>query len=106
MQTLETIENTIQRETAVMVFFSSPTCSVCHVLKPKLIEAVQKEFKLFKFINIDISKELDTAAHYGVFSAPTVLVFFDGKEFIRKTRNMGIDEVVGEIRRPYEIMTS
>ena len=106
MQTIDQIQNIINEKTAVMLYFSSPACSVCHVLKPKLIEAIKKEFKLFEFVNVDISKTPDIAAHYGVFTAPTIAIFFDGKEFIRKSRNMSVDEVLREIARPYEIMTS
>jgi len=106
MQTIDQIEKVIQEKTAVMLYFSSPACSVCHVLKPKLIEAIKGEFKLFDSVNIDISKMQDIAAHYGVFTAPTILIYFDGKEFIRKSRNMSVEEVLSQIRRPYEIMTS
>ncbi|RLD02179.1 MAG: thioredoxin, partial [Chloroflexi bacterium] len=41
-----------------------------------------------------------------VFAIPTVLVFLDGKEFLRKSRHMSVDEVIREIKRPYDIMTS
>jgi thioredoxin-like negative regulator of GroEL len=106
MQTLENIQNTIKENLAVMVYFSAPSCSVCHVLKPKLIDALEANFKDFKVESVDISENEDIAPHFGVFSAPTVLVFLDGKEFLRKSRNMSVDEVIREIKRPYEIMTS
>jgi len=71
-----------------------------------LLEAIEKNFKEFKIISIDVSVEQDIAAHYSVFAIPTVLIFLDGREFIRKSRHMSVDEVVREIQRPYEIMTS
>jgi len=85
-----------------MLYFSAPTCNVCHALKPKLLDA----FKEFKIISIDVSVEQETAAHFNVFAIPTVLIFLDGREFIRKSRHMSVDEVVREIERPYSIMTS
>jgi thioredoxin len=106
MQTLENINNTIKENLAVMVYFSAPTCNVCHALKPKLLEAIDKNFKEFKVESVDISVDEDIAPHFGVFSIPTVLIFLDGKEFLRKSRNMSIEEVVREIKRPYEIMMS
>lgn len=106
MQTLENINNAIKENLAVMVYFSAPTCNVCHALKPKLLEAIDKNFKEFQIESVDISVEEDIAPHFGVFSIPTVLIFLDGKEFLRKSRNMSIDEVIREIKRPYEIMTS
>ena len=106
MNTIENIEQTIKKDLAVMLYFSAPTCNVCHALKPKLLEAVDKNFKKFTVISIDTSTEQEIAAHFSVFAIPTVLVFLDGKEFLRKSRHMSVDEVVREIKRPYEIMIS
>jgi len=106
MQTIENINKTIKENLAVMVYFSAPTCNVCHALKPKLLETLNANFKEFVVESVDISTEEDIAPHFGVFAIPTVLVFLDGKEFLRKSRHMSVDEVIKEIKRPYEIMTS
>ncbi len=106
MQTIEEIEQTIKENLAVMVYFSAPTCNVCHALKPKLLEAIDANFKEFEVVSVDTSVSQDIAAHFSVFTIPTVLVFLDGREFLRKSRHMSVDEVIREIKRPYEIMTS
>jgi thioredoxin-like negative regulator of GroEL len=104
MQDIEDIKKTINKNLAVMLYFSAPTCNVCHALKPKLLEAIENNFKEFEVLSIDTSLEQETAAYFSVFAIPTVLVFLDGKEFLRKSRHMSVDEVVLEIKRPYEIM--
>jgi len=106
MKNIEDIQNTIKTKSAVMVYFSAPTCNVCHALKPKLFETIDENFSEFEIISIDISTCQDVSAHFGVFSIPSVLVFLDGKEFLRKSRYMSVEEIVKEIRRPYEIMNS
>ncbi|MDD2448427.1 MAG: thioredoxin family protein [Sulfurimonas sp.] len=106
MQTLENIKKTIEKNQAVLVYFSAPTCGVCHALKPKLLEALDANFEDFVIESVDISENEDIAPHFGVFSIPTILVFLDSKEFLRKSRNMSVDEVIREIKRPYEIMKS
>lgn len=106
MQTLETINQTIKENLAVMLYFSAPTCNVCHALKPKLLEAIGENFKTFEILSIDVSSDAEIAAHFSVFAIPTVLVFLDGKEFLRKSRHMSVGEVINEIKRPYEIMMS
>ena len=106
MNTIENIEKTIKENLAVMVYFSAPTCNVCHALKPKLLEALDANFSEFVVESVDISVEEDIAPHFGVFAIPTVLIFLDGKEFLRKSRHMSVDEVIREIERPYKIMTS
>lgn len=106
MQTIQNINNTIKENLAVMVYFSAPTCNVCHALKPKLLEALDENFKEFKVQSVDISLTEDIAPHFNVHAIPTVLVFLDSKEFLRKSRHMSVSEVISEIKRPYEIMTS
>lgn len=104
MQTLDTINQTLQTSDAVMLYFSAPTCNVCHALKPKLTEAITTEFPTFVIESIDISETPDIASHFSVFAIPTVLIFFQGREFLRKSRHMSVGEVTEAIRRPYTIM--
>lgn len=106
MQTIEEIKKIIEENQAVMLYFSAPTCNVCHALKPKLLDAIESNFKEFKVVSIDTSFEQEIAAYFSVFAIPTVLVFLGGREFLRKSRHMSVDEVVQEIKRPYEIMMS
>jgi thiol-disulfide isomerase/thioredoxin len=106
MQSIDNINNTIKENLAVMVYFSAPTCGVCHALKPKLLESLYQHFPSIKIESVDISLQEDIAPHFGVYSIPTVLVYLDGKEFMRKSRHMSVDEVIREIKRPYEIMCS
>ncbi|MEJ2467517.1 MAG: thioredoxin family protein [Campylobacterales bacterium] len=104
MKTLSDIENTLHNKPAVMLYFSAPTCNVCHALKPKLFEAVEQNFEQFELVSIDISETPEIASHYSVFAIPTLVVFLDGREFLRKSRHMSVAEVIEAIRRPYEIM--
>jgi len=106
MQTIEQINQLIKENPAVMVYFSAPTCGVCHALKPKLLAALSDNFPLFKVESVDISTNEQIAPYFGVFAIPTILIFLDGKEFLRKSRNMSVDEVIREIERPYKIMCS
>ncbi len=106
MQTIEDIQKTLEENQAVMLYFSAPTCNVCHALKPKLLDAIKSSFNEFKVVSVDTSIEQEIAAHFSVFAIPTVLVFLGGREFLRKSRHMSVDEVVREIKRPYEIMMS
>ena len=100
------IEETIKNKPAVAVYFSAPTCNVCHALKPKLFSALEENFKELQIISVDVSTDQEIAAHYSVFTIPTLIVFLESREFIRKTRHMSVDEVIKEIARPYEIMFS
>ncbi|MBD3809517.1 MAG: thioredoxin family protein [Sulfuricurvum sp.] len=104
MQTLDSINQTLTSHDAVMLYFSAPTCNVCYALKPKLTQAITEYFPTFIIESIDISEKPEIASHFSVFAIPTVLIFFQGREFLRKTRHMSVGEVIEDIRRPYNLM--
>jgi thioredoxin-like negative regulator of GroEL len=101
---LQTLNERINTGNPVLVYFSGENCSVCHDLKPKIDESIKKEFPLFELYEVkaDISKEL--ARHFTVFSIPTILVYFDKKEFFRKGRNLSVSLFIQELKRPYNLM--
>lgn len=90
----------------LLAYFSTEICNVCKVLKPKVSELVQKEFPRIKLVYIKSDKLPELAAQNQVFAAPTILIFFEGKEYIRKSRNIGINELQQEIERPYSLIFS
>lgn len=95
-----------ESEPALLAYFSTEACNVCKVLKPKVNELIRSEFPKIKlaYIKSDILPEV--AAQNQVFAAPTILVFIEGREYIRKSRNIGISELQREIERPYSMMFS
>jgi len=102
---LPELQNTIVVNTAVLAYFSHEACNVCKVLKPKVEELLQQEFPLMKAVYIDTVRTPEIAGQYSVFAVPTLLCFFDGRESIRKSRNIGINELRDELLRPYEMVT-
>lgn len=100
----EEFENYLADNAAVLAYFSTAACSVCKVLKPKVAEMVSQEFPLIKPVYVEIDRLPELAAQHRIFAVPTLLVFFDGKETIRKSRSFGLDELKEEIGRLYRIM--
>lgn len=94
----------ISSNKAAAIYFSTPDCNVCKVLKPKLIEMLAQDFPLmnFAYVNCKMSKEL--AAQQNIFSVPTILFFFERKEFIRKARFVNLDELKNELERIYSMI--
>ncbi len=84
-----------------VVYFSTPQCGVCKVLKPKVIELLEEKFPLMKFAYVDCEKAKELAAQNNIFAVPTILFFIDGKEIFRKSRNISIAEIEHDVARPY-----
>ncbi len=89
---------------AAAVYFSTPDCNVCKVLKPKFIEFLQTDFPRIKFLYVDVSQSKELAAQQNIFAVPTILFFFDGKEFFRKSRIVNFEELRDELERIYKLI--
>lgn len=94
----------VKGETPVLAYFSTNGCNVCKVLKPKVAQLINESFPKIKLIYINLSEIPNVGAQLRVFSVPTIIIYFEGKEFIRKSRNVGISELKGEIGRLYSIL--
>ena len=103
INSLEEIKEKIASKEAFIFYFSSKNCSVCQVLKPKLNKEIEKSFEKIVFYEIKSDENLEISSHFGVFQAPTVLFYLDGKEFLREGRNISINAFLDAIKRPYEM---
>ena len=86
------------------IYFSAPNCGVCEVLQPKIKELFRKEFSKLKAFHVDTSKQPEIAAQEGLFTNPSLLVFMNGQEVLRRSRTIGIDEISESLRRYYEMI--
>ena len=100
------LEAFVQKKDAVLVYFSTTECSVCKVLKPKVAVLLEECFPKIDKAYIEMNQTPEIAAQNRVFTAPTIVVFFAGKEYIRKSRSFSLDELKLEIERIYLRMFS
>ena len=103
--TLEELQHTIREEIGVLLYFSGENCNVCHALRPKFKDLFDKEFPKIKQIYLDAHQNADISAHFGVFSVPTMIVFLDGREFIREGRSVSLHQLSTQLQRPYSMMS-
>jgi len=104
VQNLQTLNNSINTGKPVLIYFSGENCSVCKVLKPKIEESIKSNFENFEMYEVKTDLHKEITSQFTVFSIPTILVYFDKKEFFRKGRNLSIPLFMEEIRRPYNLM--
>ncbi len=97
------IDEIISTGEPVLIYFSGENCSVCQVLKPKIDEVIPQNFPKMKTYEVKADLYKEIASSFSVFSIPTILVFFDSKEFFRKGRNLSISQFVNELKRPYTL---
>jgi len=97
-------EDFIASNKAALVYFSNPECSVCKVLKPKVLELLLENFTQIKPAYVDCDKIKELASQNRIFTIPVIIIYFEGKESIRRTRNINLDELKSILNRPYELL--
>ena len=104
INSLGQFENILLETTSVLVYFSTNSCNVGEALEPKVQNLLNTDFPKMGFYKVDMNFSPEIAAKYSAFTEPTILVFFEGKETIRKSRNIGIYELQSTILRPYKLI--
>lgn len=87
----------------VLFYFSTISCSVGEALEPKVIDLIAREYPKIPIYFIDMNASPEVSAKNSVFVEPTILVFFDGKETIRKSRIVSIPDLSNSISRIYKL---
>ena len=95
------LEKEIAENDALLIYFSHDNCNVCKVLKPKIREMLEDNFPGMKFVYANTVHQPDEAASKQVFAVPTILVYFEQKEYFRFGRNVSMHELENSIQRPY-----
>ncbi len=104
ISSLDEFNEFVKNNGGVVTYFSTPQCNVCKVLKPKLKELLAKHFPEMKFAYVNTVEAEEMAAQNQVFTVPTILFHLDGREFIRKSRNVNLNILAEELERPYNMM--
>lgn len=101
---LDDFNGFIAAHPAAVIYFSSPGCGVCGSLKPKVFELIEDEFPEMALAEVDCSKAVELAAQQGIHAVPSLLVYFDGRESIRLSRNFSVAALRSDLIRPYAMM--
>lgn len=94
MKAIESFEEwdvLVEREAQVVLFVKTENCSVCDGLLPQ-VEQLELNYP-FPFYKVNVSTSPQFAGQLGLFTAPVVLLFNEGKEYARFARFVQIEEL-------------
>jgi len=92
------IKEIIEQEEIVLAYFTTTNCNLCKDLFPK-IESMLDDYPKITGIKAESDIDQRIVGEYKVFMAPTVILFIQGKETIRLSRNISIPELKSKIDR-------
>ncbi len=94
----------VNEQTAIIVYFYNDDCPPCISLRPKVERLIKDTFPKMNLVWVNSKNHPEIPAHYSVFANPTILVFFEGKEFKRFSKYVSISELEQAIERYYKLV--
>jgi len=102
--TKEEISKLISSEAAAIIYFYSDNCAPCISLRPKVQQLVDDNYPEIKLAFVNSEKYPLLPAEYSIFANPTLLLFFDGREYRRESKYISIPQLSEAIERPYSMI--
>ena len=95
---LTDLQEKLEQQELTLLYFSTPSCNVCKVLRPKVEDLITNTPPWhFQYINTEESMEI--AGQYTVFAVPTLLLMADGREIARFSRHFSMQEMEAPVQR-------
>jgi len=85
LHSMEEVNQYIATNFLAFLYITQPNCSVCHGLQPQ-IENILAKYPKVAARTLDASEIPEVAGRFNVFTAPVLLLFVNGKEYIREAR--------------------
>lgn len=83
------------------LYISRPNCSVCHGLLPQ-VRALMGKYPEIKLGHINAEAVEEVAGRFSIFTVPVLLLFVDGKEYVREARIVHMDLFEEKLDKIYE----
>lgn len=93
-----------QKKEAFMLYFHNDTCTVCKHLYPKIEELIRDKFPRIELIRVSAEESRELAGQLRMLSIPGILLYLEGREFLRSNGMTSLDALENQIQRPYHLM--
>jgi|SRR5690625_2738850 len=98
IQSMEHLDGWLEKNRLALLFISKNNCSVCHSLYPQ-IESMLEEFPAISLGYSVVDNFPNLAGRFLIFTAPVIILFVDGKEYLREARMVHLDQFHYQLQR-------
>jgi len=98
------LRDKVNQSQGIVLYFKNDMCSPCLAIRTKVEELITTKFPKMEYIMVDTVTDPLLSNEFNVFANPTILTFFEGKEYIRKSKYISIDGLGDEIDRLYKMV--
>ncbi|RLL42042.1 thioredoxin [Oceanobacillus piezotolerans] len=101
LSTINSVDQFINNHSLSFIYISRPNCSICHSLLPQVQELMRK-YPEIHTAQVDAAQLEEIAGKFSIFTVPVLLLFIEGKEYIREARIVHMDLLEEKLDKIYE----
>lgn len=105
LTSLDNVKQFIANNQLSFLYISRTDCGVCHALLPQ-VEELLKNFPKIKLGHINADHLEEVAGQFSIFTVPSLLMFVDGKEYIREARFVHMHSLEDQINKIYHMVVT
>src|SRR5699024_12168907 len=83
LTSMNDIDQFIEQNQLSFIYISRPGCSVCHGLLPQ-VQSLMEKYPKIQLGHVDAEEVEAIAGRFSIFTVPVLLLFVDGKEYVRE----------------------
>lgn len=103
LTSIELANDFIKHYQLSFIYITSTDCGVCHALKPQ-IQKLMMSYPAIQLATINAQEVQEVAGRFSVFTVPVLLLFVDGREYVREARIVHMDLLDEKISRIYDLV--
>lgn len=100
---IQEVEEFIETNLLSFVYITRTNCGVCHALLPQ-IEELLGDYPEINACTIRIEQLEEAAGLFSVFTVPVLLLFVEGKEYIRVARFVNMQSLREKIEKIVQLI--
>lgn len=104
LTTRQEVDSFINDHELSFLFISRPNCSVCQGLLPQ-VKALMENYPYIHLGYINAEEVTEVAGQFSIFTVPVLLLFVEGKEYIREARIVHLQLLEEKIDKIYKHVT-
>ncbi|MCP1122173.1 thiol reductase thioredoxin [Bacillus sp. AFS018417] len=89
---IEELTAYIEQQPLLLLFIKTEDCGVCDVMLEKITQLLEHHSNVERIV-VSLEDMREISGQYLVFTAPTVLLFHGGKEIVRESRFISLENI-------------
>ncbi|RPF53968.1 thioredoxin family protein [Aquisalibacillus elongatus] len=100
LNSLEDIDELLTHRLSFL-YISRVGCSVCHSLLPQ-VQTLMENYPEIELGHIEVNEVPEVAGRFNIFTVPVLILFVEGKEYLREARIVQMDEFNHKLSKIYQ----